>query len=64
MGVRFSRRIRSKKKRSKVVIVPISLKSNILNDLNELELQLSELRHNIKDMKIHLDEKNNYIEES
>jgi hypothetical protein len=64
MGIKFSKRARHKKKRAKDVIVPISVRSTILNDLNDLEAHLVELRDDIESIKIQTDEKNNHIEET
>ena len=51
MGLRFSKRVRHKKKREKDVIVPISLRSNILSDLDEFEYNLNELQDDVESMK-------------
>ena len=64
MGVKFSKRARHKKKRAKDVNVPISVRSNILNDLYELESNLNGLRDDIESIKIQTDEKNNYTAET
>jgi len=51
MGVKFSKRARHKKKREKDVIVHISVRSNILNDLDEFESNLNELQDDVESMK-------------